>query len=260
MIKHPTLLPIFFWVRNYMIKHPPTAFGHDQIFITINQIPLQGFNMHKPRISYYFKSSTFQWCKKKIILEVQTLELLEHATIKGTKASFFPVQQQYVMARPLIFINNESQTQTPIKKRRGGEPRKCLHSSCDRIVTKRNYCYRCQKRKERGISDCTPISSLSEPCSLPGIVNMLPNNPKPSGDPMATAPVYSPPVEVPNTFFTSKLFVPSPSPSNGAPQDEVKISQLHSYLLQLAGGDPNEAIHLATEYLDYLKLRSNRNN
>ena len=223
---------------------------------------LQGFNYELPHfIIFYTLKKTIIEVQKKIILEVQTLELLEHATIKGTNASFFPVaQQQYVMARPLIFINNESQTQTPIKKRRGGEPRKCLNSSCDRIVTKRNYCYRCQKRKERGISDCTPISSLSEPCSLPGIVNMLPNNPKPSGDPMATTPVYSPPVEVPNTFFTSKLFVPSPSPSNGAPQDEVKISQLHSYLLQLAGGDPNEAIHLATEYLDYLKLRSNRNN
>eukprot|EP01096_Ripella_sp_DP13-Kostka_P005880 TRINITY_DN2046_c0_g1_i3.p1 TRINITY_DN2046_c0_g1~~TRINITY_DN2046_c0_g1_i3.p1 ORF type:complete len:529 (+),score=198.08 TRINITY_DN2046_c0_g1_i3:362-1948(+) len=38
------------------------------------------------------------------------------------------------------------------KRRSSGQPRKCNNPSCDRIVTKRNFCYKCQKRKERGIA------------------------------------------------------------------------------------------------------------
>jgi hypothetical protein len=40
---------------------------------------------------------------------------------------------------------------TEKKRRKGSEPRKCYNEECDRIVVKRNYCYKCQKRKERSM-------------------------------------------------------------------------------------------------------------
>ena len=48
------------------------------------------------------------------------------------------------------------------KRRKGADPRKCYNDSCDRIVTKRNYCYKCQKRKERGLALNPKLPSIKQ--------------------------------------------------------------------------------------------------
>ncbi len=63
-------------------------------------------------------------------------------------------------------------TDTRGKRRSSGQPRKCNNPSCDRIVTKRNFCYKCQKRKERGIALNPKLPSLKQV--------LLPSQPQPS--------------------------------------------------------------------------------
>ena len=48
------------------------------------------------------------------------------------------------------------------KRRKGSDPRKCYNPTCDKIVTKRNYCYKCQKRKERGLALNPKLPSIKQ--------------------------------------------------------------------------------------------------
>lgn len=98
-------------------------------------------------------------------------------------------QHQDVKMAPI----QETQT-VPQKRTRGSGPRKCNNPSCDKIVTKRNFCYKCQKRKERGLplgprlpslkqlllpsDEPTPTCAVNTaPPTLSGIESQGPNQP-----------------------------------------------------------------------------------
>ena len=81
------------------------------------------------------------------------LNQIKHALAKQRQNQ----NQQEVKMAPI----QEPQT-VPQKRTRGSGPRKCNNPSCDKIVTKRNFCYKCQKRKERGLPLGPRLPSLKQ--------------------------------------------------------------------------------------------------
>ena len=59
-----------------------------------------------------------------------------------------------------ILQNNAGDKEEKKRRRKGGEERKCNNPSCDKIVNRRNFCYKCQKKKERGIPFTPPTPKL----------------------------------------------------------------------------------------------------
>ena len=147
---------------------------------------------------------------------------LEHIQYNGM-ASITP---------PLATIQEHMQ---PPKRRRGGGPRKCGNPSCDRVVTKRNFCYKCQKRKERGL----PMGPL-----LPSVSHVLQNsNAMEITEEHKLAPLVNHGIS-PQTTKTLQTITSAPKPTDNAD----KLEQLHSYLLNLAGSE-EKANSLVQDYL-----------
>ena len=76
------------------------------------------------------------------------------------------VEYQFIVENNSNFMLKNDEPKK--KQQKGMEKRKCKNDSCDNIVTKRKFCFKCQKRKERGLSlqlnkrtnQNTPIGSL----------------------------------------------------------------------------------------------------
>mmetsp|Transcript_95746 Transcript_95746/g.143426 ORF Transcript_95746/g.143426 Transcript_95746/m.143426 type:complete len:238 (-) Transcript_95746:43-756(-) len=139
---------------------------------------------------------------------------------------------------PLATIQTQEPTQ---KRRRGGGPRKCNNPSCDRIVTKRNFCYKCQKRKERGL----PMGPR-----LPSVSHVLQQN---SGPTSTLPPINFNEQNAPKMTTLKTIIQPSTPPSPMACETNPselnsKMDQLHSYLLGLTGSEDN-AKELVQSYL-----------
>jgi len=128
-------------------------------------------------------------------------------------------------------------TETP-KRKRGGGPRKCNNPSCDRIVTKRNFCYKCQKRKERGLPMGPRLPSVQQVLST----SQQFEAPSPAPSSPQLAPLLNVKFEFPHTPQQ-----PSSPMSLEQPVEEKKekMEMLHSYLLKLAGTEEkaNELLH-----------------
>lgn len=139
------------------------------------------------------------------------------------------------IAPPLATIH-----EPPQKKRRGG-PRKCNNPSCDRIVTKRNFCYKCQKRKERGL----PMGPL-----LPSVSHMLQNQPQETNSdqlPPLNLMNSQQPQPQPRTTAALQSFTQSKC-VNASNSGDEKMAQLHNYLLGLAGSEA-KAKELIEDYM-----------
>merc|ERR1712137_94582 len=139
----------------------------------------------------------------------------------------------------------QAPVETP-KRKRGGGPRKCNNPSCDRIVTKRNFCYKCQKRKERGLPMGPRLPSVQQVLST----SQQFEAPSPTPASPQLAPLLNVKFEFPNTPQS----LPSSPMSLDPPEEKKeKIEMLHSCLLKLAGTEEkaNELLH------DYIQQQPN---
>lgn len=142
---------------------------------------------------------------------------------------------------PLQPITVQNPTQPPIPRhKRGSGPRKCNNPSCDKIVSKRNYCYKCQKRKERGL----PMGPR-----LPSVDSVLQNIPQaPSNSP---AEFTLPPLNITNS---NKTQIIQPRQDSQNKEDDDKLTKLHSFVMDLAEGSEEQASKLIRGYLQKLTI------
>mmetsp|Transcript_19501 Transcript_19501/g.74839 ORF Transcript_19501/g.74839 Transcript_19501/m.74839 type:complete len:237 (-) Transcript_19501:46-756(-) len=173
-----------------------------------------------------------------------------------------PEQRQAYLAQ---LSQHGVQERNPAPKRRpSGVPRKCNNISCDKIVTKRNYCYKCQKRKERGRSINPRLPSVKQ--------LLLPTKKSKTTEPKTTAlEPQSPTPELPSSpmsFASSPVPSPgAPLPSMGAPSammyqplqpSQNPVDLLYAHSLLLAHGDEDAAanlVHQLSASLSRLQLQ-----
>ena len=151
------------------------------------------------------------------------------------KALPFEQQQKFshlpptAMAEYFFMIQHQT---SPKKRRRGNELRKCNNSTCDKMVTKRNYCYKCQKRKERGLSMTPKLPSMKQ--ILPSIF---------SSKEMIEEKRNNQLLPSIHTIMHSERCDILPEIST-----EKSVEQLHSFVLSLAGGSQEKAATLLKNY------------
>jgi hypothetical protein len=142
---------------------------------------------------------------------------------------------------PVNFIDHSSElgaqcalgSKGTTRKRTSG-PRKCNNPTCNTLVDKRNYCFKCQKQKER-----SKASSR-----LPSISQLMKDSSSPA-QPTRPAPQQSclPPI---HAVLQNPTNISAEIPSVNVL--DAKISQLRCYLLELTGSE-EEATELVREYL-----------
>ena len=94
------------------------------------------------------------------------------------------VEYQFIVENKNSFSYVKGEEGVKKKQTKGVERRKCKNESCDNMVTKRKFCFKCQKRKERGVSmqltKRTPKKSSN--------ANQPPPPPPPSSQPSSSSP------------------------------------------------------------------------
>lgn len=178
------------------------------------------------------------------------------------KLALIPPEQREAYLAQLA--NGGVHARDPAPKRRpSGVPRKCNNISCDKIVTKRNYCYKCQKRKERGRAMNPRLPSVKQ--------LLLPSKKTPVREPSPPQerPDSSP--ELPTAMAQSFASVSPPapqlpamhSPSSPAMYPQSQPSQnpvdlLYAQAMLLANGDEDAAanlVHQLSASLSRLQLQ-----